>query len=406
MFLKLLKKSLKNDGNLLEREDFKYIIKCFEKDTSIYQEPKFLFRQLTHIIDWVGIYAKKSFTREVIFHDLKNMFNKIAFLDDEITDNLIGAGGLSKEIFVKNIENFEQLCREEKNNKEMISFLWESFIFVFLLNFWWFSDDGRKMFENKLRLQLKKFFDYKKKYHPEMIENLVDSLEKIIKQEYYNNEKPKLQVIKNAIEQFLPEYDNLCVKREPHPHMEISKNKEIFDLQQLSDGERNLIVLVGDIAHRLFLGNPNANNPLAGDGIILIDEIDLHLHPKWQRLVIPKLLEIFPNCQFFISTHSPQVISHVKPEKVFLLEQNENSLSYQKPTETYGMSLDRIVELVMDDESKPKEISDKLENLFELIEREKFDVAKVLIKELKKDMQTDPNIMRAETLIRQSEMRK
>ena len=52
----------------------------------------------------------------------------------------------------------------------------------------------------------------------------------------------------------------------------------------------------------------------------IIDEIELHLHPKWQREIIPALTRTFPNCQFIVTTHSPQVVSHVKPEGIYKLE--------------------------------------------------------------------------------------
>ncbi|WP_250558852.1 AAA family ATPase, partial [Escherichia coli] len=59
--------------------------------------------------------------------------------------------------------------------------------------------------------------------------------------------------------------------------------------------------------------------PLLGEAIVLIDEIDLHLHPKWQRDVLKKLTETFPNCQFIVSTHSPQIIGEIPPENVLLV---------------------------------------------------------------------------------------
>ncbi|MFT4929674.1 MAG: putative ATP-binding protein involved in virulence, partial [Phenylobacterium sp.] len=215
----------------------------------------------------------------------------------------------------------------------------------------------------------------------------------------------ELQSVTQAIEQFVPQYSNLRVKRTPQPHMLIDKKGVTFNLGQLSEGEKNLISLVGDIARRLAIGHSQSENPLAGEGIVLIDEIDLHLHPSWQRLVIPKLLEVFPNCQFFISTHSPQVISHVKPESVFLLSQSQAGLAVQKADETYGMSLDRVAELIMDDESRPSMVRNDLNKIFELIERNKLTEAKALICALKEDMKTDPDIMRAEMLVRREEMR-
>lgn len=100
--------------------------------------------------------------------------------------------------------------------------------------------------------------------------------------------------------------------------MEIEKDGQLLTVNQLSDGEKCLIAMVSDLARRMAIANPTGD-PLQGEGIILIDEIDLHLHPKWQRMIVPKLLEVFPNCQFIISTHSPHVLTHIQPENIFLL---------------------------------------------------------------------------------------
>lgn len=72
-----------------------------------------------------------------------------------------------------------------------------------------------------------------------------------------------------------------------------------------------MLALTGDLVRRLAIANPALSNPLKGAAIVLIDEIDLHLHPQWQRAVIPRLEKTFPHCQFIVSTHSPQVISEV-----------------------------------------------------------------------------------------------
>ncbi|MBN2877536.1 MAG: AAA family ATPase, partial [Bacilli bacterium] len=204
------------------------------------------------------------------------------------------------------------------------------------------------------------------------------------------------------IEQFIPEYSNLRINRSERgsAQMLVDKYGQEFDIGQLSDGEKNLIGLIGDIARRLTIGNPNSEDPLKEAGIVLIDEIDLHLHPKWQRIVAERITEVFPNCQFIISSHSPQIISHVRPESVLILQNFENEIQLTRPDESYGMSIDRVVELVMDDYARADEPRKNLDKLFELIERKSLEEAKRLLVSLKKYMKTDPDIMRAEALIR------
>lgn len=405
----LLKDS--DDQKHFDSKEFKYLIKRFEKDDIIYEEPRFLLHELSHLIDMISMCLHKHSEYETIFRDLKHMFHKMSVFSSEFRDDLIEEDGLHEEIAERIIRNFDLIWHERKPGKKIIEFLWESFSFATLLSLWWLSDKGRHDLEWEFK-RLGKLPDLNRgKKTDSMAEKLSSALRQVIKREVqqkknaYRNEAQELHTVTKAIEQFVPEYSHLRVKRVPRPHMLIDKKGESFNLDQLSDGEKNLIAMVGDIARRLAIGNPQGNKPLEGEGIILIDEIDLHLHPRWQRLVIPKLLEVFPNCQFFISTHSPQVISHVKPDSIFLLEQTEEGLSCRKTGETYGMSLDRVVELVMDDESRPNPVRDKLDKLFELIERKKLIEAKELVSSLKKDMQSDPELMHAEMLIRREEMK-
>ena len=100
---------------------------------------------------------------------------------------------------------------------------------------------------------------------------------------------------------------------------------------------------------------------MSGEGVFIIDAIELHLHTSWQRKIIPRLLTSFPNCQFIITTHSPQILSNIKPESVFVLKRSDQNVILEKPEECYGMSVDRVVELVMDDVSRPQIVRNDLD---------------------------------------------
>jgi predicted ATP-binding protein involved in virulence len=111
-------------------------------------------------------------------------------------------------------------------------------------------------------------------------------------------------------------------------------------------------MLVADIARRLAILNPKASSPeevLKGNGIVLIDEIDLHFHPAWQCMVIPGLRATFPNCQFFVTTHSPQVLSNVPKENVFILNVFilEDGQIYPADSTTYGRDTNAILAQLM-----------------------------------------------------------
>jgi len=163
--------------------------------------------------------------------------------------------------------------------------------------------------------------------------------------------------------------------------------------------------MIGDIARRLSMANPRMDNPLEGDGIVLIDEIDLHLHPLWQRVIVAKLTEVFPNCQFIVSTHSPQVLSHVKAEHIFLLQPQENDISIIKPTESYGKSTDRQLEDILGVESRPLEIKEELHQLYKLIQEQKLEDAKQLMAKLENKIEgREPELVKADVLIKRKEI--
>ena len=87
-------------------------------------------------------------------------------------------------------------------------------------------------------------------------------------------------------------------------------------VSQLSDGYKCTISLIADIAYRMAILNPQLLNKVLveTEGIILIDEVDLHLHPKWQKRILKDLMDIFPKVQFIVSTHAPEVINSVKKD--------------------------------------------------------------------------------------------
>jgi predicted ATP-binding protein involved in virulence len=216
----------------------------------------------------------------------------------------------------------------------------------------------------------------------------------------------QLEAVRHALSEFLPEYNNLSVRRHPLRMTIIKKDKELR-FEQLSNGEKCLIAMIGDLARRLAIANAIGNTPLAGEGVVLIDEIDLHLHPEWQRIVPKKLTEIFPNCQFIISTHSPQVIGEIKQDAVRALSMDDkNGIVVTTPRQTIGLTSNDILNEVMRPEDGPEtlsrsiEVEKELHRLFELIDNEEFDQARDLIVEQKNKLKGDiPDIIRAESLI-------
>ncbi len=142
----------------------------------------------------------------------------------------------------------------------------------------------------------------------------IEELKQGKQQNDLNYKLPTLQCVRNAIEQFVGEKYKRP-RNEEHPlrfildELDVQGNtlREIR-LTQFSDGYKIVTAMVADIASRMCEANPHLPDPLLSPGIVLIDEIDLHLHPRWQRTILNSLHTVFPNVQFIVTTHSPVIV--------------------------------------------------------------------------------------------------
>jgi internalin A len=125
----------------------------------------------------------------------------------------------------------------------------------------------------------------------------------------------------------------------------------VFEVNSLSDGVRNMIALVADIAHRAVRLNPHLRSDAARrtPGIVLIDEVDLHLHPAWQREVLQNLCAAFPSLQFIVTTHSPHIVQAAEPDQIIGLSSDKN-IGHQQdlPEGRYGFQGWEVDEVLLD----------------------------------------------------------
>ncbi|MBD2339266.1 AAA family ATPase [Calothrix sp. FACHB-156] len=245
------------------------------------------------------------------------------------------------------------------------------------------------------RIDFKRFFEW--------FRNRED-LENEKRRDNSNYRDQQLEAVRQAIVSLIPDFSNLRVERSPL-RMTVRKQGEELIVNQLSDGEKCLLAMVGDLARRLAIANPGLSEPLQGAGVVLIDEIELHLHPKWQREIIQALTRTFPNCQFIVTTHSPQVISHVKPEGIYILEKTDNGVIAKRPESSFGRDSNRILEDLMDVPERPQEIKTSLLELFRLIDAGNLEDARKLRQKLAAEIGADePEFVRADVLIRRKEI--
>ena len=213
----------------------------------------------------------------------------------------------------------------------------------------------------------------------------------------------QLTAVRQAISSFMPGFDNLRIRRKPRLHMSIDKNDETLNVAQLSQGEKSLMALIGDIARRLAMMNPALDNPLHGDGVILIDEVDLHLHPRWQRTLLERLEKTFPHCQFVLTTHSPLIISDSKDVLCYSLDDGELT----EMDNLYGLDANQILEEVMETASRNSRVAEQIQSLMEAAQDGELNLAKTYLAQLENDLPTDHiELLKAKLLIRKLELRR
>jgi hypothetical protein len=191
-----------------------------------------------------------------------------------------------------------------------------------------------------------------------------------------------LSAINEVLGVFLPGFTELRVQEKPY-RLVVDKDGETFQLSQLSDGERGLLALVLDLSRRLILANPRLSNPVAeGSGVVLIDELDLHLHPKWQRSIVRKLTDVFCCCQFMCTTHSPFILQAIKNEQLINLGPHFSDAPFS------DKSLDDIAEgqqgvPIASRSEEYYQLFKTSRRYYQLIEEGKFDEAEPLKAEMR-----------------------
>ena len=165
----------------------------------------------------------------------------------------------------------------------------------------------------------------------------------------------------------------------------VYQNKELgvhrLGLSQFSDGYRCTIFLIANIAYRMAMLNPHLEASVLEetDGVVLIDEIDLHLHPAWQQIILQDLMTIFPKVQFIVTTHAPAVIGSVRSENLVILK---DGAVYEKATEIFGNDANSIMNEIMEVDERAPGVAEKFRKFDELIANGLLDEAEAVLDEI------------------------
>lgn len=157
----------------------------------------------------------------------------------------------------------------------------------------------------------------------------------------------------------------------------------VLKVDSLSDGIRSVLAMVGDIAYRCIKLNPHlgARAALETKGVVLIDEVDMHLHPSWQQTVLGQLRQAFPRVQFIVTTHSPQVLSTVRRENIRVIGLNREGRMIAEPplAMTYGEPSGFVMHSVMQVDPQPPVLEKQdLQRLTELVDQGDYAGAEAL----------------------------
>ncbi len=210
------------------------------------------------------------------------------------------------------------------------------------------------------------------------------------------------EVVRRAVFGCVPDADDLWFDVD-RADLVCSIGGQAQPLSNLSDGQRMLLAMVADIAIKAVTLNAHlldSNDELLvlkqTPGVVLIDELDLHLHPSWQRRVAADLKRTFPSIQFVCTSHSPQIIGEVPPEQIRIID---GDVVYS-PEYSFGVDSSRILEEIMDTKPRTAKVDDLLTKLARQIGDDDFNGAHVTIQEAAENLgENDPEIIRARTLM-------
>jgi predicted ATP-binding protein involved in virulence len=219
--------------------------------------------------------------------------------------------------------------------------------------------------------------------------------------ENYSPAKRRIEALNHAVTSFLDWCTNLRVvrlsRKSNQTTLLLDKDGVTLNINQLSEGERGLLALILDLVKRLLQANPDLEDPLKdGKAVVLIDELDLHLHPRWQRMVVKKLTDIFPSCQFIATTHSPQIIGEVDPGNIILLEKDR---APYRPDQSLGMDSNWILRFLMETSERDRDTEKSLKEISQLIKNEEYDEAIDKIDRLSNQLGEFPELVRLQTRI-------
>ena len=190
----------------------------------------------------------------------------------------------------------------------------------------------------------------------------------------FQKKKPikEYEAFKNIVACFMQQISQLEEKPQIHYSSQLGElvyqeKSQLMPISYLSAGYQSLLWMVMNLAYRLALLNPESTDNLGeSEGIVLIDEIDMHLHPKWQWRIIDALTETFPNVQFIAATHSPIIVSSCKNANIISIDEEQN---IRYISDSYAFSVNEILKDMLGYYMRPAKVEDLIEEFGKRMDR-------------------------------------
>jgi predicted ATP-binding protein involved in virulence len=193
-----------------------------------------------------------------------------------------------------------------------------------------------------------------------------------------NAAKRRLEQVKDLLIKVLPDVHDIELTATdaaiPQIKVMFSTDYGQVELENLSHGYQTMIAWMADFASRLVEAYPDSPNPLAEPAVCMVDEIDLHLHPRWQREIIAYLTNLFPKTQFIVTAHSPLIVQSAENANIALLRKEGDHVVIENDKKLIqGWRIDQILtsDLFGLDSARPPQYAVMMEERRKLLSKKR-----------------------------------
>lgn len=202
-------------------------------------------------------------------------------------------------------------------------------------------------------------------------------------------EDPQLRVVRRAIRDATG-LDDLSYRPVPPRGLVVKKQGVELRVDQLSTGERVFLAMAGDLARRLAMIGGGVPGVASGRAIVLIDEVELHLHPRWQRQILPWMLRAFPDCQFVVTTHSPQVVGEIEAKHLRVLNFAVKGNEVRTVSASKGRDSNYLLLSVFNADERSRPAKNVLNSFERALRKDDFVTAATELDRLERQMEGSP----------------